>query len=226
MVTIFRVTAGVIIGFLLIQIYYKLTYEDSIQNDDAALRAAADLDTGSQWVKNSIADHYETQGFLPAFVSDLNCDNEEACKVRKHTKTYYLKKRGNWIAFTPYLQNEEIKYSCAVTISKKLNLHFTKLGTCGRLDVSAIPVFPKPGFDCEQADKLIEKLICASDRLIDSDIKLNNAYRQLQERMSAAKKRQLRQEQNGFIRHRAGVCSDIACIDRVTRQRIAELQAY
>ncbi|ANB73892.1 hypothetical protein AYM40_17110 [Paraburkholderia phytofirmans OLGA172] len=101
-------------------------------------------------------------------------------------------------------------------------------GTAVRSDVgivaaaSASVVVPiVASFDCAKAASDIEKLICSSPETADSDRRLAAAYAAA--RSKASDQTALKQGQRAWMKQERDVCTDAACLLRVTDARIQTL---
>ena len=84
---------------------------------------------------------------------------------------------------------------------------------------------PTPGFDCRQAEKVVEHWICASPELMRADLRLSEIYRTAQAKPDGdAALAALRAAQLRWLRARNG-CENQDCLARAYAQRTAELQA-
>jgi len=87
--------------------------------------------------------------------------------------------------------------------------------------------FLSPSFSCESASSRDELAICANDRLIDADIRLNRAYRAVLESIPQKKVQELRGQQRDWLRRRGEACtvaaSYVDCLNKDIRQRTSEL---
>lgn len=90
---------------------------------------------------------------------------------------------------------------------------------------------PAPGFDCEYASTWSERAICASHRLADLDVLLNEVFDEVRERLARPAFEQLHQEQVAWLGTREACESQAehlqeACLAEVIRERIAVLIRY
>lgn len=84
---------------------------------------------------------------------------------------------------------------------------------------------PTPGFDCRQAEKVVEHWICASPELMQADLRLNEIYRTAQAKPDGdATLAALRAGQLRWLRQR-NRCESQDCVAQAYAQRTAELQA-
>lgn len=90
-----------------------------------------------------------------------------------------------------------------------------------------------PSFDCEKAQTIIEKAICANAELSDLDNRLGNTYKDLKARAfigEDSEKAAFKKEQQEWIRQRNTKCSGlslqetVACIKPLYEKRVAELE--
>jgi uncharacterized protein len=84
---------------------------------------------------------------------------------------------------------------------------------------------PTPGFDCQQAEKVVEHWICASPELMQADLRLNEIYRTAQAKPdSDTALAALRSGQLRWLRQR-NRCESQDCVAQAYTRRTAELQA-
>ncbi len=226
MATIFKVAAGVIIGFLVLQIYYNYAYDQKRSRVEESLIMASKFDVSSQYTKNAISSYYRKHGVIPSFISDVRCKRGKQCAAFKHGETYYLSKADAWMSFEPFLEDDQLKFRCSISKMGGIDWQITKLASCRVVENFVIPNLQKPSFECSETSNHIEELICSSDRLIDSDLKMVQAYAKLKQRMSENGIEWLKVEQLEFIEKREAKCNSIKCVDKLTRERITILQSY
>ena len=83
---------------------------------------------------------------------------------------------------------------------------------------------PSPGFDCQQAEKVVEHWICASPALMQADQRLNDTYRAaLAKPDGDAALAALRVDQQRWLRQR-NRCESQDCVAAAYAQRTVELQ--
>src|SRR5512139_3129159 len=85
----------------------------------------------------------------------------------------------------------------------------------------------KPSFNCSKASHEVEKLICQDDELAQLDVSLMNLYNTLLKNTPSAKKKQLKAEQNGWVKGRNDCWKaddQRACIKGEYESRIIELK--
>ncbi len=83
---------------------------------------------------------------------------------------------------------------------------------------------PTPGFDCREAEKVVEHWICASPELMQADLRLSEIYRTAQAKPDGdAALAALRAGQLRWLRAR-NRCETQDCVAQAYAQRTAELQ--
>ncbi len=231
MILIFRIAAGIIIGLLAWQVI-SLQMIEAVNKDSAKDNVIMiELGLKASTLKNNISTYYHKNNFLPQYISDL-----EKCRDSRNRMTtypcaevhkdgvFYVKHINNWISLRPYTVENKIKYDCKSSI--RFVVGATEYLNCSELDIEDIPKPLSATFDCNKAKTTDEKLICGSDRLIDSDNKLYVAYTNVIKRSSPEKVNKIKNEQISFIKKRRDKCSTIKCVDKMTRQRVSELELY
>ena len=84
-----------------------------------------------------------------------------------------------------------------------------------------------PSFNCAKASSSVEKLICNDAELADLDRSLSSLYSRVLENVSAADKKLLKAEQQGWVKGRDDCwkSDDMrGCVQREYRYRIDELK--
>ncbi|HBD33653.1 MAG TPA: DUF1311 domain-containing protein, partial [Cupriavidus sp.] len=76
-------------------------------------------------------------------------------------------------------------------------------------------------FDCAKASTKIEKLICSTPETAAADKRLGAAFAAA--RQKAADPQQLKAQQMDWIKQQRNVCSDAACVLKVTDDRVQQL---
>jgi uncharacterized protein len=102
-----------------------------------------------------------------------------------------------------------------------------RVGTHRRLTGETLTEEPvqstNPSFDCQRASTPTEFAICGSGALSMMDSKIRDVYVTTRERLGPADKARLVEDQRGFLQQRDRCSADHACLDRVMRQRLTEL---
>lgn len=131
------------------------------------------------------------------------------------------------MSFKPYLVEGSENFHCQRTIPRKSSSTYDiKFGHCEIVEKSEMPKFDRPTFDCEKAERVVDNLICGSDRLAELDIELVSAYNRKRSISSKSAKKSIKSAQISFIKNRYSRCSDVVCIEKLTRDRITEIEMF
>lgn len=240
--TVLKIAAGVLIGLLAYQviIYLNIDYQQSkFQEQIASQQAAYEMERKKRGYEQalrskhlrltkSIASYYRKNSVLPKYISDLQCVDryrdraKEDCAVVLEDGVFYVNHEKEWVSAEPYVIDKKIYNKCKATIS--LSTGNNNYQDCTKLDINAIPEKKSPPFDCSVKSGDVEKIICASDKLIAHEIELSLAYTTLLEQNSADKKQQIVEDKNRFIDLRRRTCLTSGCIEEMTLKKILRLE--
>ncbi len=81
----------------------------------------------------------------------------------------------------------------------------------------------RPGFLCKNSKKYVEKQICSSRELAETDSEMSKAFRLALSQAAELKRNSLKAEQVEFINSQAKECKDIICIMETTQMRTKEI---
>jgi uncharacterized protein len=87
------------------------------------------------------------------------------------------------------------------------------------------PTLAQPSFDCAKASLPVERLICASPEVSGLDQMLGRSYAVAVDKLAAAAPC-LRVDQTRWLRTVRNACADEACLQRVYRLRLGELNPW
>lgn len=232
MTLIFRIAAGIVIGYLLLMIINIKTYEYTAQRQ-------ANMYENSQRHSGSISDiqrlrgqtigainSYVTQHHkLPNYVADIYCGNQQSCDLRfvnmvQHSGTFYTSSSGVLVGIAPTQDINGIHYDCRFnTLDGELR---DSISNCS-FDAALIkPISISPSFDCNVGGYNARSIVCASDKLTDLDLRIDDVYTKLIGRGLLDDIDKVKQSQQSFIRGRNN-CFDHQCIERMSIARLQEL---
>ena len=226
---ILKIAFGIIIGYLAIFAFYNVFYLKPLLNNgmentsDDAVLAMALIDPSEYFIDNVYA-YYRKHGLLPAYISDLSCKLKKCPEVQE-AGVFYLSEGEEWMAIKPYLDVNKLKFECRLTerILASYAPYIYELKDCTTLNVADIPDKVEPSFLCDSGNTSVEKIICGSDRLIDLDLKLSEAYENVVTRASDKRRERLETEQIEFIISREKTCYNASCIESYTRKYVLTL---
>mgnify|MGYP006921597767 CR=1 FL=1 len=240
--TVLKIAAGVLLGLLAYQaiIYLNIDYQqDKIQQQIASQRAAFEVERmkrdevrvlrnkRSRLVR-SIKTYYRKNKTLPEYVSELSCVDryknkiEDGCAVVYDAGVFYVNHGDEWLSVEPYVIDNKVYDKCKATIS--LSVENDSDQECAELDISSVPARKSPPFDCGAVSSEVEKIICASDKLIAHENKLSLAYKTLLEQNTPDKKQKIIDDQHRFMELRRSTCSTSGCIEEMTSKKILRLE--
>lgn len=239
---VLKIAAGVLIGLLTYQmiiyqnvehqtIEYKkqIAYQQAeYENQRTKIRTAQTLRNNFTLLTNSIASYYRKNKTLPKFISDLQCVNSYRNRGKKNCAevyddgVFYVNHENEWASAEPYVLDGKLHNKCKASIS--LSIGNNMYQDCANLNINSIPDKKSPPFDCSVAAGDVEKIICASDKLIVNETKLSLTYKTLLEQNTADKKQQIIDDQNNFITLRRTSCSTSDCIEEMTSKKILRLK--
>ena len=228
MALILKIAGGVIIGLLLFQIImYKQVDNDYMERNND-MQQAQDLKNKHIMLTNSIHSYYRKNKKLPEFISDLKCIDifntrqRTPCATVVSNGIFYVKHNDDWASAEPYVLDKKVFNKCRTTKSfSKVDKGF--LG-CKNLDVSSIPQKKSPAFDCKTASTDVEKIICASDRMIDTEDQLATFYTNLLSRSPKDKHQKIKNDQANFYKLRNRKCLTSDCINTMTKGKLKRLE--
>ena len=225
--TILKTAAGVVIGILLVNIMFLKGLPSRERNMSEQMEAHNELRIRATVFRTAVHTYFNEHRILPRYWSDMTCrygaSTYPKCATGRSGGIFYLGHENEWIALEPTRAGERVEFGCQSTIADEIRFD-PSFADCGDLDRAAIPPFSKPSFDCSAATRVVEKLICTSDRLIESDLQLAATYAGIRSRASESRQLEIERDQLEFLRHRDQRCTDIDCIDRLTRERVFELE--
>jgi len=239
---VLKIAAGVLIGLLAYQViiylnidYQQSKYQEQIDSQQAAYEIERKKRGDAQALRNkylrltkSITSYYRKNKVLPKYISDLQCVDryrdrvEEDCAVVFDDGVFYVNHENEWISAEPYVFDKKVYNKCKVTIS--LSTGNNNYQECANLDINSIPEKKSPPFDCSATSGDVEKIICASDKLIAHEVELSLAYKTLLEQNNADKKQQITDDQNRFMNLRRRTCLTSDCIEEMTLKKILRLE--
>ena len=220
---ILKIAAGVVIGLLLFQgndVNYEKISDDV--RDGQALKNKLVILT------NAIHSYYRMNNEVPHYVSDLHCINVFGdrhridCAVLSSDGVFFVNHKDEWASAEPYVLDRKIYNKCKT--SQSFDYRDERYSGCLDLDVSSIPAKISPSFDCKKTANQVEELICLSDRLIETDNKLSQIYKNLLVKNSGDKKQRLIEDQNTFMEQRKRECDTSECIAMLTERKITRLE--
>lgn len=237
---VLKIAAGVLIGLLAYQviIYLNIDYQQSkYQEQIASQQAAYELERKKrneaqalrnkyQRLTNSIASYYRNNRVLPEFISDLQCSSQYGsqttgdCAVVYDDGVFYVNHEKLWVSAEPYVFDKKLYNKCKASIP--LSIGNNK--ECSYLNISSIPEKKYPPFDCAVTSGDVEKIICASDKLIAHEVKLSLTYKTLLEQNSADKKQKIIDDKKRFMDLRRSTCLTSGCIEEMTLKKILRLE--
>lgn len=240
--TVLKIAAGVLLGLLAYQaiVYLNIDYQQSkIQQQIASQRAAFENERkvrdAALVLRNkhgrlirSINNYYRKNNVLPKFVSDLQCAEQyknraqDDCAVVYDSGVFYVNNGDEWLSVQPYVLDKKVYDKCKATVS--LSIGNSNYQECEKLDIGSIPEKKSPPFDCGATSDEVEKIICASDKLIAHEIELSSAYKTLLEQNAPDKEQQIIDDQNRFMNLRRRTCYTSDCIEEMTRKKILRLE--
>lgn len=242
METVLKTAAGVLVGLLAYQIIsYQYTDYKIAEYQQQAIHQQAKYEKQRETVLNShklktryralsdsIAYYFRKNKRLPNFISDLECINnsfgniQPGCAALRKEGIFYINHENEWASAKPYIFDDRLYFDCKSTI--KLIVSKSRGGTCTTLDIESVPIKKSSTLACRNIVDVVEKLLCASDKLAAIETTLLSTYQDLLEQEHTDKKQVIIDDHKEFIRLRAKACITSACVEDMTTKKISRLQ--
>lgn len=225
---ILKIAAGIIIGLLVVQIFiFKKTDTDYTEAKNT-LYIAQDLKNKHIMLTNAMHSYYKENKKLPTFISELECIDlfrtrqKTPCASVVKDGVFYVNLGNDWASAEPYIQDKKLFNKCRTTRSfAAIDPSFRG---CLPLDIASIPDRMTPEIDCGTTSDKAELIICSSDKLTDTDVKLSSVYKKLLANSSEAKKQEIKDDQMHFNQQRSAKCQTSECIKTMTETKITRLE--
>lgn len=230
---ILKIATGIVIGLfsyhvIMLQIT-DIEYEEINQDviDTQKLRNKFIILT------NAIHSYYRNKKELPRFISDLKCfdmlDNGRqniACASVVSNGIFYVNHKNDWASAEPYILDRKVFNKCKT--SKKFAIEFGDGGgmynDCLSLNVNSIPKQQTPAFDCDKTSNEVEKIICSSDRLIESSVNLSLVYKNMLSISTNNEQQHIKDNQIKFNKQLRNKCKTTKCIETTIERKISRLE--
>lgn len=226
---ILKIAAGVVIGLLLFQVIVFQGTEDNYEEMSKEVLYAQELRNKYIILTNSIHSYYRKNKKLPEFISDLKCRDilnntrkKIDCASVLSNGVFYVNYKNDWASAEPYILDRKVFNKCKT--SMKLDPGDGSYSDCLSLDVNAVPKKKTPAFDCSKTNNEVEKIICASDRLIESNVNLSTIYENLLSRSPDDQKQRIKDDQIEFNEILRNKCSTSECVKTMTTNKITRLE--
>ncbi|MDH3343190.1 MAG: lysozyme inhibitor LprI family protein [Gammaproteobacteria bacterium] len=224
---ILKIAAGIIIGSLVLQLMFYKSVDDTHEEMSENIYRQQELRNKFIVLTNSLYGYYRKNKKLPEFISDLSCvdvfNNRQkiACASRMSNGVFYVNNNNDWASAEPYILDAQLYNKCASSID--ISIAGDRYRDCAKLDVSAVPDNMTPFFDCNTATDNVDRMICASDRLIEADVNLSLAYKKLLAGSADSEKQEIRENQRDFSELRRNKCDTSKCVEEMTLKKLSRL---
>lgn len=225
---ILKIAAGIIIGFLVLQIMFYQKVDSDYEEMSVDIQLTQDLRNKYIGLTNSLHSYFRRNESLPNFISDLSCTDmfnhrqKIACAEVFDGGVFYVNNESDWASAKPYVLDGKLFIECAT--SRSMSIGEDSYRDCLDLDVANIPRLQSPSFSCDSATSNVEKIICSSDRLVQLDANLAAAYKDLISRSPEDKTNLIKDDRIKFIAQRNKECDTIKCIKEMTKKKISRLK--
>ena len=136
---ILQIAAGVIIGFLAVQIFLLKYISYSTRNEATIMRTVQDLHTKTVGTMNAVDSFYREHGRLPGNLSDIRCTDQRYCAMAEKDGTFYMTENSEWMSATPYVNRGKVDFYCKISLAE--HNEDKRFDHCTKLDISTLPDF-------------------------------------------------------------------------------------